>query len=127
MTRAEVGTKEWGSTMTGLTTMSVGGIGKTLGVWTRKAIEHFKKGLMSHTTRNMEGSAMDDVNFGSPTQEVSEEKNISKQSREHSYDILTKNVGFFFCPCPKNLYRAEMKSFVLMHVLVSVPASFVST
>lgn len=32
---------------------------------------------------------------------------------DHFYDILAKNMTAF-CPCPKNLPEAKLKSFVLM-------------
>lgn len=37
-----------------------------------------------------------------PAQEVSEGSNISNYVRDHSDDILAKNVATF-CPCPMNL------------------------
>lgn len=40
--------------------------------------------------------------MGCPGQEVSEGNNISNWPRDHSCDILTKNVAHF-CPCPENL------------------------
>ena len=41
------------------------------------------------------------VDYDSPAQEISEEKNISKWPRDHSYDILAKNVAAL-CTCLKN-------------------------
>ena len=66
---------------------------------------------MGHASRNME-DAESSVNYGAPAQEVSE-KNIIQWCRDHSCDILSKNV-IDFCPCPKNLPEAKLKSFGLM-------------
>jgi hypothetical protein len=38
--------------------------------------------------------------------------NISKWPLDHSCDILSKNMAAF-CPCPKNLPEAKLKSFGL--------------
>jgi hypothetical protein len=40
-------------------------------------------------------------------------KNISNWPRDNFYDILVKNVAAF-CPCPKNLPEAKLKSFGLV-------------
>ena len=45
----------------------------------------------------MEDSTEGDVSCGGPAQEVSEGK--CKWPRDHSWDILAKNVAAFF-PCP---------------------------
>ena len=44
---------------------------------------------------------------GSPAQDVSEAKNISKWLRVLSCDVLAKNVATF-CPCPKDLPEVKM-------------------
>ena len=50
----------------------------TLGLWIRKAVECFKWGFMSHTSRSMEDSGAEaDLNCGGLDQEVSEEKTIN--------------------------------------------------
>jgi len=61
----------------------------------------------------MEDSGADrDLNYGCLAQEVSEEKNFSMLPRNHSCDILVKNV-FAFCPCSKSLPEAKVKRFRL--------------
>ena len=57
MSKTEVGTRDWDTAMIGLTMLFVGGIWKTLGLWTRKAVEHFKQTLTRHSSRSMEDSA----------------------------------------------------------------------
>lgn len=47
---------------------------------------------------------------GGPSQEVSEGKNISKWPRDHSCNILSKNMAAF-CHCPKNVPEAKLKNF----------------
>ena len=56
----------------------------------------------------MEGSGAECelMNYRGLTQEVSEEKNLSMLPRDHSCDILVKNMTGF-CPCPKNLPEAN--------------------
>lgn len=62
------------------------GLGKQLNVVSR--------GLMGHP---MEDSSVEDnVDCGGPAQEVSGGKSISNWSRDHSYDILAKNVAAFY-------------------------------
>lgn len=45
-------------------------------------------------------------------QEVSEKMNVIMWPRGHSCDLLAKNVAAF-CPCPKRLPEARLKSFRL--------------
>lgn len=79
--------------MTGLTKVFVGGIQKTLRLWTRKGDGPFELCLMGHPCSNMEHSAENDLNCGSPSQEDSEGKNIvSKWGRDHTCDILWTSV-----------------------------------
>ena len=68
---------------------------------------------MGHTSRIMENNAEGNLSCGGPVQEVSEGKNISKWPRDHSCDNCGMNVAAF-CPCPKNLSEANLKSFELM-------------
>lgn len=67
---------------------------------------------MGHPSKNIEESAKVGLNYKVPAQ-VSEEKIISKCPRDHSCDVLAKNVAAF-CPFPKNLLEAKLKSFRLM-------------
>ena len=66
-------------------------------------MECFKHCLMGHTSRSME-----DLNYGSLTQDVSEEKNISMLPSNYSCDILVKNVAAF-CPCQIRLPEAKVR------------------
>ena len=71
---------------------------------------------MGHTSINMEdsGAKFDLMNCGGRlTQDVSEEKNLNMLPRDHSCDILVKKVAAF-CPCPKSLPEAKVKSFGLI-------------
>lgn len=52
------------------------------------------------------------VEFGDLAQKASEENNVSNQTRDNSCDSLAKTV-VAFCPCPKSLSEANVKSFVL--------------
>lgn len=61
----------------------------------------------------MEDSIKGDLNCGSPAQEVSEGRDISKWPKGCSGDILVKNVPAF-CLSPKNLPEAKLKSCGLM-------------
>ena len=67
----------------------------TLDLQTKKAAEHFKWSLMGYNRRGMEDSNADcDI----PGQEFSGEKNSSsKWPRDHSCDILLKNVATSCC------------------------------
>jgi hypothetical protein len=57
-------------------------------------VRHFKWGLKGHLNGNLEDSvAKGNMNCGGP--KVSNVKNISKLPRDHSYNILSKNVGGF--------------------------------
>ena len=65
---------------------------------------------MNYPNRNIEDKGGEgDLNWGDLAQEVSEE-NTSMWLRDHSCDILLKNVAAF-CPCPKNLPEANLKNF----------------
>ena len=55
----------------------------------------------------------DGLNCGGLVQRVSEE-NISVLPKDHPCDIFGKECGCFFCPCPKYLFEAKLKSFTLM-------------
>ena len=66
-------------------------------------MECFKQGTLGNTTRNIEDSGTEsNVDYDSPAQEVSE--NIITWPRDHSCEILAKNVAvfaFFRKICPK--------------------------
>lgn len=49
------------------------------------------------------------IEYGDLAQEASEENNVSNQTRDNSCDILAKIV-VAFCPCPKDLPGANIKS-----------------
>ena len=70
---------------------------------------------MGHTSRNIEDSSSkcELMNCGGLPQEVSEEKNFSVLPRDHSCDILIKNVAVF-CSSSKSLPEAKVESFGLM-------------
>lgn len=75
-----------------LAMLFVGRIWKTLGIWMRKAVVHFKRGLKGHLSRHMEGSAKGDLNCGDPDQGTSEGKNTVKWPRDHSCEIVVKTL-----------------------------------
>ena len=53
------------------------------GLWTRKAVEYFKWGLMSYASRNMENRDVEsNVDDEGRAQDVSEEKNVSMWPRD---------------------------------------------
>ena len=63
------------------------------GVWIKKAVECFKWGLVGHPSRNIEDTGAEgELNSGGLAQEV------SKNFRNHSCDILVKNVAGCFLP-----------------------------
>ena len=63
---------------------------------------------MNLPSRSKEDSGAEN-NVG-PTHEVSGWGiNVSKSPRDHSCDVLAKNVSGF-CPCPKNLLEAKLSS-----------------
>lgn len=71
-------------------------------------------GLIGHPSRNMEDTGVEhDLNCADQAQEVSGEMNFSMRPIDCSCDILVKNVAAF-CPCPKNLPEAKLKSFGLV-------------
>ena len=77
--------------MTSLTMLFVGGIWKTLGLLVRKAVKYFLWGLMGFTRSSIKDSdAENNVDYDSPAQEVSEEKNVSLWPRDYSCDILER-------------------------------------
>ena len=103
LTKTDFSTRDWDIVAIDLTMFLFGGIW-TLVFWVRKAVGCFKHCLMGHTSRIIE-----DVNCGGLTQEVSEKKNFSMLPRNHSCDILAKNIAYF-CHCPKSLPKAKVKS-----------------
>ena len=68
---------------------------------------------MAHTIRKTDNSADSNVDYYVLVHEVSEGRNI-KWPRDISCDIFGKECGCFFCPCPKYLFEAKLKSFTLM-------------
>lgn len=73
------------------------------GTWTWKAVEHFKMGLIGHSSGNMQDSrAESDVSYDSLAQEISESTNYSNWFRNNSCSILANNVTAFY-HCSKNL------------------------
>lgn len=82
------------------------------GIWIRKVVEHFRWGLMGHTSRIREdGGAESKVDYDSSAHEDSEEKSISKGPRQCFCDIfLAKNFLFL----SKNMPETKLKSSGLM-------------
>ena len=77
LTKTEVGTRDWGIAVIGLTMLLFGRMW-ILGLWIWKAMECFKWGLMSHPSRNLEDFvSVSDLNCADLKQEVSKEKNFS--------------------------------------------------
>ena len=65
---------------------------------------------MGHFNRSMEdSSAESSVHYEGQAQEMSKEDKTSNWARDHSYDILAKNVAPFYL-CTKNLLKAKSKS-----------------
>lgn len=56
----------------------------------------------------MGGGVKNNVSYDELTQTVSERKNINKQPRDHSCDILANTVSTF-CSCPKNLHEVKLR------------------
>lgn len=78
VTNTEVSTREWATVVTNLTMLGLGGMGKTLGLWTRKAVESCKQSLMDHDSWILDNSSIDNhVDCGGSTQEISEGEDIS--------------------------------------------------
>jgi hypothetical protein len=69
-----------------------------------------------------DSGAEGDLNHGVLAQEVSEEKNF----RDHSCDILVKNVAAF-CPCLKSLPETKVKRFKLISMTKKVSKKKSST
>ena len=85
----------------------------TLVLWIIGAVECFKHCLMGHTGRSTENrDAKSYLNCWGLIKEDSE-KNFSVLPRNHSCDILVNEVATF-CPCPKSLPKAKVKSFRLI-------------
>lgn len=70
-----------------------GGMWKNLGLWTKKVVKHCKRILMGHLSRSLEDNAESNVACGGSALVVSEENNISSWVRNHSCDVLVKNVA----------------------------------
>lgn len=65
-----------------------------MGLSILEAVEHFKQGLMDCPSNRLKDSNARS-NMGQ-AQKVSERQNISNLLREHSCDILTKNIAEYF-------------------------------
>jgi hypothetical protein len=72
---------------------------------------------MNHTGRCKEDSGADrgDLKCWGLAQEVSEEKKVSLWPRDQScvWGFVCANNVAAFCPCPKNLPKAKLKSYGL--------------
>lgn len=76
--KAEVGIRDWGTDMIGLTILLFRVIWKIWELCIRKAVEIFKDGLMGHPKKNLESSCVDgNLDYELPAQHVSEGKNIT--------------------------------------------------
>ena len=111
LTKTEVGTRDWGIAVTGLTMFLIGRI------WICKVVECFKWGLMSYSNRNMEDFvAGSNLNCVDLAQEISKEKNFSMWHKDCFCGILVKNVATF-CPCLKSLPEAKVKRLGLIALI----------
>ena len=78
----------------------VGGIRKTLGLWTRKAVECFKQIL-----ENNEGET------GGGMLKIFQRKIIFASDLETILMIFWQRIQLLFFCCPKNLPEAKLKNF----------------
>ena len=70
---------------------------------------------MAHCSRSLESNRAESfMNHGGSPQDVSKKKNNSNYSRDHSSDILAKNVPAF-CTWPDDLPEAKLKSLYYSH------------
>jgi hypothetical protein len=101
-----IGTRNWGITVIGLNMLS----------W--RNMEHFRLGnhwnaLAGLNEMSMEKSGVEgDLNCGGPSQDVSEENDLSLWSGNCSYVIFTKKCVLL--PLSKTLPEAKVKRFGLM-------------
>lgn len=101
-----------------------GEIGKTLGLWTRKAVD-VKWSSLAHPSWNMDDSgAEDSVSCEGPDQKALERKSPSKWPSDNSCGILAKHVPAFG-PCPKSF--PELKSCESMALAEEIYTSQVLT
>ena len=118
-TKTEAGTRDWGFAVM-VPTMFLFEEIQTLRMWIRKAVEHIKCSLMSHTSRSTADSGTEyDLSCGCLNQEGSEETNVNMRPRNHSCDSLVKNV-IAFCPCLKNLLEAKVRRFGLIPLMEEI-------
>ena len=59
--------------------------------------------------RNLEDSSIDSLHTVKGQFKRFQDNSVSKGTRDHSCDTLAMNVAAF-CPCPKNLPEAKLKS-----------------
>ena len=77
-----------------------------------KAAEYFKYCFLGHRRRE-DRASRSYLNSWELTENVSEEKNFNRLTRDRPCDILVKKEAAF-CPCLKSLPEAKMKSFGLI-------------
>jgi hypothetical protein len=107
LTKTEVGPRDWGTAVMGLTMLLFGGMW-IWGLWVWKAVVSLKWGLVGHPCRNMEDFIPEsNLNCADLIQEVSVE-NFSMWPRDCFCGILVKNEATF-CPCLKSLPEAKVK------------------
>lgn len=76
-----------------------------------KEAEISKWDLMAQTRSRMESSGAEgNLNCGDPVPEVLEEKNINMLTGDNSFDIFVKKNVAAFCPSPKYMTDAKLKS-----------------
>lgn len=93
---------------------------KILKLWSRTIVELRKQSLTGHSSMNLDCRTPENTgDNGDPVQEVSEENNNSNWVGAHSCAILAKNVAAF-CPCPKNLPKAKLKSNRLISLVEAI-------
>ena len=120
LTKTEVGTRDWGIAVIGLTMFLLGG----MWIWgLQKAVE-LMWGLMGHPSMNVKDFvvAESDLYCADLAQEVSEEKDFSMWPRDCSCGILMKNVAAF-CPYLKSLSEAKLKRFLSISLIKEVSRS----
>ena len=113
-TKTEVGTRDWGVAVIGLTMFLFEEI-QTLGLWIRKLVDRFKCCLMGHPNRNREDSDTEcDLNYGCLDQELPVE-NMNMWPRGCSKSVAA------FCPCLQNLPASKVMRFILILLAEEVP------
>lgn len=104
-TKTDISTMKWDIAVTGVSMLSFGGLWKTMGLWTRKVIEHCKQAILTGAWKTVVQRAV----YTMKAKLKKFQRKTILVIGDYSCGILANNIAPFY-PCTEILPKAKSKN-----------------